>query len=407
VLAVGTASWIAVVRLRAATPTVSATFSSPSTWIAVAGAPPAITSPPQGSLAVDAVAGGTAVHLAAADAATVRPMASVAKTMTALVILEAHPLVAPEPGLVITINSTDVGDYHRIAAQGGSVAPVTLGERLSERDLLLGLMLPSGNNLALTGARWIDGTVDAFVARLNTRAATLRMPHTHFVDPDGLDPGTTSTAADLVLLGEAAVANDALVSVVSTTTATLPDGTVVGNLDRLLGSEPGWIGVKTGWTPQASGCLLFAARRTAQPSDPPLTVVGAVLGQPPDAVADPDHPELGGAFAVARAAVENALAGYALATVGVASIPIDGSVTTPWGEVSGIMLTGSDHVVLVRRGASLSVSTAATGFTAPAPASTRAGALTVSLDGIVVGSWSLVTTERLDGPSTWWRLMHG
>jgi D-alanyl-D-alanine carboxypeptidase (penicillin-binding protein 5/6) len=287
------------------------------------------------------------------------------------------------------------------------VAPVVLGEHLSERDLLLGLMLPSANNLALTGARWIDGSVEVFVARLNARAAALGMAHTHFADPAGLDPRTTSTVVDLLLLGEAAVANDALVSVVSTATATLPDGTVVQNLDELLGGEPGWIGIKTGWTESASGCLLFAARRTLAPGAPALTVVGAVLGQPPDAAADAGHPELGGAFTVARLSVETAFAGYATAPVGPSWIPASGRVSAPWGASTGLHMTGVDRTVLLRLGQKVSLSTRLDPVPAGSRQGTDAGLVTASVEGRVIGTWTLVTDAGMDGPSPWWKLLHG
>jgi D-alanyl-D-alanine carboxypeptidase (penicillin-binding protein 5/6) len=268
-------------------------------------------------------------------------------------------------------------------------------------------MLPSANNLALTAARWIDGSVGAFVRRINARAVTLGMTHTHFADPDGLDAATTSTASDLVLLGERAVANDALVSVVSTTSATLPDGSTVQNLDILLGNDPGWIGIKTGWTPDAGGCLLFAARRTLAAGAPPLTVVGAVLGQPGDGNVDIGNPELGGALSVAKAAVDTAFAGYAEVRVGPASIPVSGSVFGAWGTTTRLRATGADKFVLLRLGDTMSVAAHAEPLAAPQPAGTRAGTVTVSLRGAPVGTWTLATQRQLFGPSPWWKLLNG
>lgn len=404
---VGAVASLGTVRLVAASPALTPTAAAASPWVPAAGTPPSVAAPPQGSLAVDALVGAAATHLAAADAATVRPIASVAKTMTALVVLETHPLSSGELGPVITMTQVDVDDYLRIAAQDGSFVPVRVGERFSERDLLLGLMLPSANNLALSAARWVDGSVAAFVSRLNSRAAGLGMPHTHFADPDGLDAATTSTAADLLRLGEAAVANPALVDVVSRTTATLPDGTVVSNLDRLLVLEPGWIGIKTGWTPQASGCLLFAARRQAAPDTPALTVVGAALGQPPDLTSGWAHPELGGAFDVARNAVETALTGFAAVRVGTGSIPVAGNLTAPWGSSTQLLMSGPDRVVLLRLGDSLTVTASLSPVSVPAPPGTAAGSVTVSAGGAVVGRWSLITASAIDAPSAWWRLVHG
>ncbi len=407
VIAVVAVVSVGTVRLLAATPTLRATATATTPWVPAGGTPPTVAAPPHGSLAVDALVGTAATHLAAADAATVRPIASVAKTMTALVVLDLHPLQPGEAGPVITMTQVDVDDYLHIAAQNGSFVPVRVGEQFSERDLLLGLMLPSANNLALSAARWVDGSVAAFVVRLNARASALGMSRTHFADPDGLNAGTTSTAADLLRLGEAAVANPTLVAVVSQTTATLPDGTVVGNLDRLLVLEPGWIGIKTGWTPQASGCLLFAARREPAPGVPALTVVGAALGQPPDLTSGWAHPELGGAFDVARNAVQTAFAGYAAVRVGSGSIPASGRLSAPWGTSTGVLVSGPDRVVLLHLGDPLTVTTHLRPVTVPAPAGTSAGSMTVSSGGTVVGQWTLVTASAVDAPSAWWRLLNG
>jgi D-alanyl-D-alanine carboxypeptidase (penicillin-binding protein 5/6) len=406
-VATATAGTLAAARLAAAPPALAAALTWTGSWSAAPGTPVAVTAPPSGSLAVDAVAGSAATLLVSAAAETIRPIASVAKTMTALVILEVHPMLPAQAGPTLTITQQDVDDYRSIAASGGSYAPVTLGEQLSERDLLLGLMLPSANNLALTAARWVDGSVSAFVQRLNARAAALGMVHTHFADPDGLDRATTSTAADLVLLGEKAISNEALVSVVSTSAATLPDGTAVENLDLLLGGDPGWLGIKTGWTPDAAGCLLFAARRVIAAGAPPLTVVGAVLGQPPDGNVDAAHPELGGAFSVARTAVETAFSGYAAVRVGPATVPVSGSVAAPWGTESTLHVTGPDTVLLLRRGDALAVQARAEPLAVPQAPGARAGTVTVSLRGVAVGTWAMTTVSRLVEPSPWWRLLHG
>ncbi len=405
--ATGTAGALAARQVSAAVPAVTPTLTSTSAWGAGPTTTAAIAPPDQGSLALAAVFDGAATPLVASDAQTVRPIASVAKTMTALVILERQPVLPGQAGPTLVATQQDVDDYHAMVASGGSFAPVTLGERLTERDLLIGLMLPSANNFALTAARWIDGSVAAFVNRLNARAAALGMHHTHFADPDGLDQRTTSTAADLLVLGEAVVKNPALLSVVSTTSSTLPDGTAVQNLNILLGIEPGWVGIKTGWTPAAGGCLLFAAQRILSAGAPPLTMVGAVLDQPRDGNVDLANPELGGAFDVARSSVDNAYMGFSTTRVGPESIPVTGKAFAPWGAYTALRLSGPDRFVLLHSGENLVVATSAAPITAPAGAGSPAGSVTVSLKGTVVGTWSLTTTTSFAGPSPWWKLLNG
>jgi D-alanyl-D-alanine carboxypeptidase (penicillin-binding protein 5/6) len=408
VLAMGTGTALAVTRLNSATPALIPELTSTTATLAVGprGAA-AVPLPRDGSMAVAAVLDGTATALASADAEAVRPIASVAKAMTALVILETHPLVSGQKGPLLTITTQDVEDYLSIAASGGSYARVVLGEQLTEWDLLIGLMLPSANNFALTAARWVDGSVPAFVDRLNRRAAALGMSHTHFADPDGLDSATTSTAADLVLLAEAVVKNDSLLSVVSTTTAALPDGSTVANLNILLSVDPGWVGIKTGWTPSAGGCLLFAARRTLSGRSPPLTMVGAVLAQGYDAATDAEHPELGGAFAVARSTVDLAYAGVSTVEVAPASLPVSGRVAGAWGAYAALRVTGAPRYVLLRSGDRLSMTATPAPVSVPAAAGTVAGSVTISVGGSPLASWRLSTATALPAPSAWWKLLDG
>ncbi len=405
--AAGTGGVLAAARVQAQIPALTPDVVSTASLAAGPSTSAPINPPPQGSLALAALFDKSVTQLASADAQTVRPIASVAKTMTALAILDAHPLPADQAGPSLTMTQQDVNDYVSIRASGGSFAPVTLGEHLSERDLLIGLMLPSANNLALTAARWIDGSVVAFVAHLNRLAVALGMLHTHFADPDGLDARTASTAADLVLLGQQVVVNDALLSVVSKSNARLPDGTPVQNLNILLGQEPGWVGVKTGWTPDAGGCLLFAARRTLVAGAPPLIMVGAVLDQAPDGNVDLANPELGGAFDVARASVDNAYKAFTTVRLGPGTIPLSGRVSGPWGGYSSLHVTGEDRYVLLHSGDSLSMATATTVVTVPAAAGTRAGSVTISLKGAPIGTWTLATVSPVRGPSPWWKLLSG
>ncbi len=316
---VAAGSW----RLSAAVPPLRAEVRLPATALSVAGDPPApVTLPSGGSLVVEAAsAGAVPARLAAQDAEVVRPIGSVAKTMTALAVLAAHPLGAEEEGPVLTMTADDVALFRDALAVDGSSLPVTAGQRLSERRLLLGLMLPSANNLAETLGRWVSGSHDAFVVRLNALAATLGMASTHFDDPSGFSPRTVSTAADLVRLGRAALGVPALARIVATTEAPFDVGITLHNLDSLLTSVPGWLGVKTGETPSAGGCLLFAARRSLGDAAEPVTVVGAVLGQP----------HLAEALSAARSAVESGYAGYRAVRLADLDPGVRGRVVAPWG----------------------------------------------------------------------------
>ena len=125
-------------------------------------------------------------------------IASVAKVMTAYLVLRDHPLRPGEDGPTITLTDADVADTDRRRGQEESVVSIAAGEQLTERQALQALLLPSANNIAAVLARWDAGSVDRFVARMNATARSLGMTHTSYTDPSGYDDATVSTAADQV-----------------------------------------------------------------------------------------------------------------------------------------------------------------------------------------------------------------
>jgi len=126
-------------------------------------------------------------------------------------------------------------------------------------------------------ARWDAGSQAAFVARMNATARRLGMTSTSYTDPSGLDPSTTSTAADQVRLGIAAMRVPVLATIAAMSTAVVPVAGLVRNYNTLLGQD-GIAGLKTGSTQAAGGCVLIAAWHN--PSGHRTLIVAAVLGQP-------------------------------------------------------------------------------------------------------------------------------
>ena len=125
-------------------------------------------------------------------------IASVAKVMTAYLVLRDHPLRLGQDGPTITLTDVDVADTGRRAGQDESVVPIAAGEELTEQQALQALLLPSANNIAAALARWDAGSADRFVARMNATARSLGMTHTRYTDPSGYDDATVSTAVDQV-----------------------------------------------------------------------------------------------------------------------------------------------------------------------------------------------------------------
>ncbi|HMC69211.1 MAG TPA: hypothetical protein VKJ07_08670, partial [Mycobacteriales bacterium] len=126
------------------------------------------------------------------------PIASVAKVMTAYLVLRDHPLRLGQDGPTITLTDADVADTDRRRGREESVVSIAAGEQLTELQALQALLLPSANNIAEVLARWDADSVDRFVARMNSAARSLGMTHTRYTDPSGYDDATVSTAADQV-----------------------------------------------------------------------------------------------------------------------------------------------------------------------------------------------------------------
>ncbi|WP_329564353.1 D-alanyl-D-alanine carboxypeptidase family protein [Kitasatospora sp. NBC_01266] len=209
------------------------------------------------------------------------PIASVTKVMTAYVVLEDHPLGSREDeGPTITVDQQAADESH---SKEESTAPVRAGQQLTERQLLLLMMLPSGNNIARLLARWDAGSEQAFVAKMNDRARSLGMRNTSYTGASGIQSDTTSTSDDQLVLARQAMAVPALAAVVGTESTTVPGvpGTV-RNTNTLVGRD-GVVGLKTGSSTPAGGALVWAAQ--ASTSSGPRLVIGVVLqqdaGQPP------------------------------------------------------------------------------------------------------------------------------
>jgi serine-type D-Ala-D-Ala carboxypeptidase (penicillin-binding protein 5/6) len=395
-----TAATVVGVRLTAPEPA-TVSVHAPATLLVDGEAPPPIPVPAQGSFALATSLDGM---VASRDATAVRPIGSVAKAMTALVVLAAHPLELNASGPSITMTNTDVQLYRQAVAAGGSNLRVRAGEVFTERNLLLALLLPSADNIAESLALWVSGNRSAFIARLNATAAAMGMHHTHFADPSGLSNRTVSTAADLVLLAKAVIANPALASVVGTATTELPDGTVLKNLDILLGQQDGWLGIKTGWTGAAGGCLLFADQ-TFYETGQVITVWGAVLGQPPDSDADPAHPELGEAFASAQTAVVAAIATYASVDIAASPPQVSGSVSTKWGSTTLVQIYSHAPVfAFVRAGTVLRLHLSVLTLRAPLSADATVAQITGVLNAKTSVTWKVISNSAIAEPSMWWKL---
>jgi serine-type D-Ala-D-Ala carboxypeptidase (penicillin-binding protein 5/6) len=183
-----------------------------------------------------------------------RAMASTTKVMTALLTLER---LDEDRMVVIGAGPPKVGEES---------LRLKTGERLTIRQLLLGLLVKSANDAAVALAEAVDGSEAAFVRRMNRRAAALRLTATHYVTPYGLDrPGHQTSARDLARLWEVAMRRADFRSLVATRAARLPGGPLslrrFVTTNQLLGSYRWVVGGKTGFTNRAGRCLVASASR--------------------------------------------------------------------------------------------------------------------------------------------------
>jgi serine-type D-Ala-D-Ala carboxypeptidase (penicillin-binding protein 5/6) len=204
------------------------------------------------------------------------PIASVAKVMTAYVVLKHYPMRAGDSGPRFVVGPDDVVDAEARRRGGQSVVAVRAGEQLTERDALMAILLPSANNVAVLVAREISGSVAAFVAEMNRTARALGMSRTTYTDPSGYDDRTVSTALDQLRLAQVVAKDKTLAATMATRRYWLPVAGEVTNTNALLGHD-GFVGMKTGSHKAAGGCLMF---RVVWPTESGnRSLIGVVLGQ--------------------------------------------------------------------------------------------------------------------------------
>lgn len=201
------------------------------------------------------------------------PIASVAKTMTAYVILRDHPVKGKEKGPKIEVDAI-AGEQAK--AKDESTAQIKEGQSYTEKELLQLLMIPSGNNVARLLARWDAGSEAAFVEKMNAAAKELGMTDSTYTDPSGLQSSTVSTPLDQLKLAKAVMQYDVFREIVDMPNLTVDGipGRIENNNTILL--EPGVSGIKTGSSTPAGGNLLWAANTVVDGKK--QRILGIVMG---------------------------------------------------------------------------------------------------------------------------------
>lgn len=240
--------------------------------IGVSSAAPATAAdaPAVGARTAYVVDSAGTIHFDKRETARV-PVASLVKVMTAYVVLREA-----KPGDIVRITAEDV----RYAAKGGAAtASLRAGERFTVRDLLYGLMLPSGADAANALARTYGPGKAGFIRKMNATARELGLDDTRYTNADGMptpSQGGYSTAADQAKLAHLAMSDPTFAAVVGSRTHVVPKTAVHRahtwrNTNKLLTRAKGVLGIKTGYTRAAGYCLLFAGERHGR------LVVGVLL----------------------------------------------------------------------------------------------------------------------------------
>jgi serine-type D-Ala-D-Ala carboxypeptidase (penicillin-binding protein 5/6) len=236
------------------------------------------------------IAGGALVNAATGrilwsdNLNTERPIGSIVKVMTAMVVIDEGDL-----NQVITIPKSVIAYLN--SQDQPSVAGLIVGDRLTAQELLEALMLPSGCDAAYTLAMTYGPGITAFIAKMNALAQQLNLTDTHFSNFDGMPWPTEhsewSTPANLITMGLDAMQSPVFRAIVAQSSYWLPAGHghhayLWQNANPLIGTWPGAstyagaIGIKSGDTKAAKNCLLFEATRDG------LTLIGVTLGTPGD-----------------------------------------------------------------------------------------------------------------------------
>lgn len=323
--------------------------------------------------------------LFAKDPDTERPIASLTKIMTGLVVLERS-----DPADVVTVTPDAV--LSEASRRGVSALGLEAGEQISVGDLSYALLLQSANDAAIALADQVSGSEPRFVQEMNVRARELGMRHTRFRSPNGLDDRGYSTARDLTTLTRGAMALPGFASIVATEFHDIPapngEERSVQNRNALLWLYPDATGVKTGFTSPAGYCVVATAER----GDRRLVVV--VLG------------DSGDVFNEAATLLNYGFAAFTRHTFVTRGEP-NGVVSLPGGSVP--VETGAGLEALVPTASLEQVHEQVVvhaGAAYPPMPGERVASLKVTIPGLTVGRVSLVVSSVPPPPPIddrpWW-----
>ncbi|GAA2579394.1 hypothetical protein GCM10009862_18280 [Microbacterium binotii] len=320
-----------------------------------------------------------------------RPLASISKLITALVVLDASPLSGPEdPGPTLTFSKADHDLYDEYYVQGATILAMPTGSSMSLRDALTAMLLPSASNYADAVSTWAFGSRSGFLSAARTWLDAHGMTGTTIVEPTGISARNTGTPADLITLGKLAASEPTIAAITAMPSASLGELGTVSNTNNLLGID-GITGLKTGNLGPDNYNLLYTSTLDVGIGEP-LHITGVVLGVYSRDTVD----------SVVRAQLQSIRDGFHTVQLAEQGQQI-GSLSTIWGSRAALVVASAPGILTW----SDTAITVAMDVSAP----------TTYADGEVVGTitWTagpntttadVVVSGDIEPPTEWWRLTH-
>ncbi|WP_438353687.1 D-alanyl-D-alanine carboxypeptidase family protein [Microbacterium sp. CJ88] len=362
---------------------------------ATAGPPVAIAVPLQGASALSIQ--GSDAYFSPDIAATwanggnePRSIASITKLVTALVVLDAHPLAAGEAGPTLTFGKADHDLYDRYYVEGATIAAMPTGTTMSQRDALAIMLVPSASNYAEAVARWAFGSIGGYADAARRWLDANGLAGTTIVEPTGVSSRNASTPADLLAIARLAAAHPVVAAIAGTSTVQGAEGEPLYNTNALLGTS-GITGLKTGNLGEGSFAMLYTATLPSGAGDR-IDVTGVILG---GATRDSVN------TTVVRL-LDSIRAGFHTVPVAVRGTPV-GTFTTAWGATADLVI-GADVELFTWSDTPIAV----TMDTRPPQDYTdgeQVGTVTYTAGPHSV-SVPLVVQGTIAPPTEWWRLTH-
>jgi serine-type D-Ala-D-Ala carboxypeptidase (penicillin-binding protein 5/6) len=313
------------------------------------------------------------------------PVASTIKVLLTLSVLSKKPLALNQQGPNITITAADVASYNSDVALGESVVKVQAGEVISEYQALQALLIASANNFADILANWAFGSSIAYQTYANQYAKNLGMNATTVSDNSGFLTSTVSNANNLEILGQKAITNPVIASIVDQYDATIPVAGKIQNYNLNLSPalKTQINGIKTGNTTSGGGNYIYSSDYKG------YIVVGSIVDAPTLIDALNEAPTILSSY-------ESLIKIDSVATKG----QVVGYYNLPWANKI-LVYTNNDITVPVEPNTNYTVKTTLDKYRIGQTSSV--GLITVSSKNTIV-TYPLTAQKTYSAPSLWWRI---